>query len=329
MTRERIIDALERVGDRGVLQTELGYLLGLSPSTVSEILNELEVLNVIVRREIGKKIKKVWLKRMAPFPLENTIRAGILKASEYPHVLLALSEIQKEGVEVHLEVFENALDATSAAVSGRIDIVFSPMITQILFSLVTRRILIWASCGFNGGGLVLRRETIRRVASSEFSTMERVLSTMEELEGVEIKYSRSPKEMIEMFERGEVDAIAIWEPYISLMREKGYKTVYFSEKFGDYICCTAGVSKGFLEENREIFEKYMKIYKRVTEEIYERAEEASLLLNSALGISKRVLERSMKNFRFDWRIDRREIERALKSTGLSVNERRMREILLE
>ncbi|MBC7114056.1 MAG: hypothetical protein PWR09_778 [Archaeoglobi archaeon] len=329
MTRERIIEALGKVGERGILQSELGELLGLSPSTISEILNELEVLKIIVRREIGRKVKKVWLRKMAPFPLENTLRVGILRASEYPHVLLALSEIQNEGIETHLEIFENALDATSAAVSGRIDVVFSPMITQLVFSLVTRRMLIWASCGFNGGGLVLRGERIRRIASSELSTMERVLSTMERMEDAEIKYSRSAEEMIGMLERGEVDAIAIWEPYLSMMKERGYRTVYFSEKFGDYICCTAGVSSEFLEENREIFRKFAKIYKKASEEIEERFQEASMLLSSVLGIPKRIVEESMRNFKFDWRIDRKEIERALRSTGLSVNERRMREILLE
>jgi len=328
MSRERIVVTLEKCGAEGIYQSELSSLLNLSPSTISELLNDLEAAKIVTRREIGRRLKKVWLRRMAPFPLENTVRVGILKASEYPHVLLALSDLQKEGIEVHVEVFRNAPEATSAAVSGRIDLVFSPLITQMVFSLTTGRIFIWASCGFNGGGIVLGGDEIRRIGSSELSTMERALSTLSEFEGAEIRYYETPEEMIEALERGEVDAIAIWEPYISMMRERGFRAIYFSERLGDYLCCTAAVSSGFLEENKEIFRKYARAYRDAAERIDERFSEASLLLASQLNLPKRVVEEGMRNFKYGWKIEREEIERALRGIGLSVNESRMREILV-
>jgi|Deesub1362A_J573_1020465.scaffolds.fasta_scaffold05187_2 predicted transcriptional regulator len=326
MGREKIITVLEKWGVEGIQQSDLIDLLGLSPSSISEILNELERAGIVVRKEIGKKVKRVWLKRMAPFPIENVLRVGILKAVEYPHVLLALSDIQKEGVEVHLEVFKNAFEATSAAVSGRIDIVFSPFITQIMFSLVTRRIFVWASCGFKGGGVAFRDGEIKKVGSSELSTMEYTLKELSEFRETETKYYETPEEMIDAIEREEVDAIAIWEPYLSMMKERGYKVILFSEKIGNYPCCTAGVNKSFFEDNRELFMKYAKAYKNASELLKNRFEEATVLLHYHLNFPMRAVKEGMKNFGYGWKIEKEVIEGALRRMGFSVNEKRIKEV---
>jgi predicted transcriptional regulator len=115
--REKILNFLKVRGSDGVMQSEICLALRLSKSTVSEILKELEAKEEIVKEKIGRAYR-IWHADFAPFPVKR-IRIGILRAAEYPHVLLAAKKLN-----ARIIVFENALKLTKALASGSIDVGF-------------------------------------------------------------------------------------------------------------------------------------------------------------------------------------------------------------
>ena len=91
--RDKILSLLKSRGAEGILQGELSSLLKLSRSTVSGSLAELLREGMISRRRIGRKAYRVWLSDYAPFPIRRQIRVAILRAVEYPHVLLTVKAV--------------------------------------------------------------------------------------------------------------------------------------------------------------------------------------------------------------------------------------------
>ncbi len=261
---ERILKLLKDRKEEGILQSEIVSELGLSKSTVSEILRRLEEEGVVVRERVAGKSMRVWLSEYSPKPVRGLIRVGVLRASEYPHVLLAC-----EDLGARVKVFESAIDLTRALAFGSIDVGVSPFVTQTLFALTLRSIRIHRIVAYNGSGVVMKEDIKRckRFATSELSAMESNLKLFLERLGildVEFKYFSSPETMIDRFRKCEFDAMAIWEPYFTMM---DYYKIEFREVIGDFPCCSLASNvqfqdRGLLESFLNKLEGYAKDFDR-------------------------------------------------------------------
>jgi len=161
---EKILGLLRERKEEGILQSEISRVLGVSKSVVSEVLRRLEERGVIVRERVAGKSYRVWLSEFSPKPVEGLMRVGILRASEYPHILLACRDL---GARV--KVFDSAIDLTRSLSFGSIDIGVSPFVTQTLFALTLRSIKIHCVVAYNGSGLVMKKgvEKCRRFGEDE------------------------------------------------------------------------------------------------------------------------------------------------------------------
>ena len=298
--REKILSLLKARESDGAMQSEICTSLKLSKSTVSEILKELEAKGEVVKEKIGRAYR-VWHTDFAPFPVAR-VRVGILKAAEYPHVILAAKNLN-----ARIVVFENALKLTRALASGSIDIGFSPLITQVLFGLLLKSIKIHAVVAYNGSGVVSRKEIeeARSFATSELSAMESNLRLFIEKKGLEvekIRYFSSAERMISAFEQGEFDAVAVWEPYFSKLEGFKYE---FRDVIGDFPCCSMASNVAFYNLRREKVVEFKREMERCLKELNDKKAFEAL---SFFGFGRDVLEVALKRYKFSAEIGRKDVE---------------------
>ncbi len=315
---ERILRLIAERREEGILQSEIHKILGLSKSTVSEVLQRLEEEGKVVRERVAGKSMRVWLAEFAPKPVEGLMRVGVLRASEYPHVLLAC-----EDVGAIVKVFDSALELTKALSLGSLDVGVSPFVTQTMFALTLRSIRIHCIVAFNGSGVLMKRrlEDCKTFATSELSAMECNLKLFLERCGFDLselsfKYVHSPNSMIERFELCEFDAMAIWEPYFTMLRER-FEHVEFREVIGDYPCCSLASNVRFYEKRRDALETFIRKLRTYAEEFDE--ERASRVTAKLMGFDRDLVVKSFRSYRFSAEL-RREDFRFLENYGLKLTE---------
>ncbi|WP_457549866.1 DUF7343 domain-containing protein [Archaeoglobus sp.] len=289
---KRILEFLKRKGS--ALQSEIVKELGLAKSTVSEILRRLEGEGVIVRERIAGKSYRVWFFESSPKPCK-ILRVGILRASEYPHVILGLKML---GVRYHLKVFDSALELTKEIAGGRIDVGFSPFITQTVFALLLKSMKIHAVVALNGSGIAYKGDLreCKVFATSEFSAMESNLKLALETLGFDIynltfRYFDSIDKAINSFKSCEFDAIAIWEPYLQNFE----RVLHFKDVVGEYPCCSMASNVEFFRERRK---ELVELKKCIRDSIDEVGEDVAKKIAKLINFDWKLVYRSFDSYKF-------------------------------
>jgi len=279
---ERILSLLEASKERGELQSEISRKLNLSKSTVSEILSVLEEKKAVIRAEISPKSYRVWLTKYYPQPIEEVIRIGILKASEYVRVVSAGKK-----VGAIFRIYRNGIEAIKDLVHGVLDVAASPLITQAFFGVLMKNIKIFRAVAMNGSGVAF--SVGKGFGCSEFSTMERILRKFMKAKGINesIKFFDSPEDMIAEFPN--LYGIAIWEPYLSMLES----VEHFDSVLGDFVCCSLAANEDFLEVNKDLFDKFLEKYDNSS------PKEGIEPLAELTGFSKDLIAKSLSSYEFD------------------------------
>ena len=286
---------LESAKEEGILQSEIHEKLGLSKSTVSEILAWLEEEKEVVRKRVSGRSYRVWLSKYSPEPVEGVLRVGILKASEYPKVVGAAKKLGG-----YIRVYNSSIELTKDLVHGYVDIAASPFVTQAFFGVLMKTIKIVRKVAMNGSGVVYGNGS-EWWGCSEFSTMEQNLRKYMEVRGLgkKIRYFKSPESMVNSLD--ELGGIAIWEPYFTMLKRKKEP---FNEVLGDFVCCTLAVNEGFSEVNPEIEEEFLNQFDRM-----KAGSKEAEILSELLGFPADVIRRSFESYIFD--VDQSVTEREL------------------
>lgn len=295
-SKERVISILKEKGS--LPQSELLRLSGLSKSRLSEILSELEKEGIISRRRILGKNLEVSLSPT------RFLRLGIIRAAEYPFIMPFIKKMEDMGYIISVKIYENGIDLTRDLVTGRIDLGFSPVITQLIFSTIFGNIKIIAGGAKGGGGIV--GKACNKIASTVMSSME--IWAFNEVKDAEIIPSNSPDEMINYLERGIVNGIAIWEPYLSILEKRGYKT----HRFAPLHCCTLAV-RGNLD-----YEKIKRIYEEAFSWFKLSMDRWISSYSNLLNVDYNILKEASKNYEFDEYLDLKEFKNRLKSLGVFI-----------
>ena len=282
----RIKALLESAGEEGVLQSEIHEKLGLSKSTVSEILSWLEVEKEVVRKKVSGRSYRVWLSKYSPEPVEGLLRVGILKASEYPKVVAAADK-----VGAILRVYDSSIDLTKDLVHGHVDMAASPFVTQAFFGVLMKTIKIIRKVAMNGSGIVFSESESKWWGCSEFSTMERNLRRYMEVKSLEgnIRYFKSPESMINSLD--ELRGIVIWEPYFTMI--EGRKEP-FNEVLGNFTCCTLAVNLAFSEINPDLMEEFLNEFDRA-----KAGKKEAEMLSELIGFPADIIRKSFESYIFD------------------------------
>jgi len=316
---KRIVEFLKRKGC--ALQSEIVNELGLAKSTVSEILRKLENEGLVIRERVAGKSYRVWYFESSPKPCK-ILRVGILRASEYPHVVLGLKRL---GVRYNLKVFDSALELTKEIASGRIDVGFSPFITQTVFALLLKSIKIHAIIALNGSGIAYKGNLrdCKVFATSEFSAMESNLKFVLETLGFDIhnltfRYFDSIDFALKSFKSCEFNALAIWEPYL----QEFENVLYFKDAIGDYPCCSMASNLEFYKERRNLLAKLKACIRRSIKDVDEEvAKEIGKLIN----FDWKVVYRSFDSYKFVCDLNERYF-RFLENYGLKLTRENVKSV---
>ncbi len=315
--REKILKILLNAGKNGILQEDFTKKYGISKSTVSTIISRFEKEKIIVRKRIAGKSYRIWHVKYSPFPIGGILRVGIGKATEYPAVLLAYKDLKFP--KINLKIYKSAFALTKDLAEGYLDVGCSPLITQVLFALVYRNIKIRAGCGFRGGAIISRVQNPIIFGSSELSTMEFSLRSFIEKKGIhaQIRYFSSPIKMINALEKGDVDAIAIWEPFVTDLSQK-YRVTRLENILGRYPCCT--LASNIQVEDWKELQEFLKAYKRSVEELPLRKNEAISLQSKILRIGKERIKRAFDGFDYDWKLNMNVASHFLENFGIKLTD---------
>lgn len=284
------------LAERGsLLQSELVKLTGLSKSRVSEILSELEREGFIDKRVIAGKNLEISLRR--------SIRIGIIKAAEYPFIVPFYKRLKDAGFIPKIVVYNNGVELTKDLALGKLDIGFSPVITQLIFSKAFPIKIV--AGGAKGGAGVIGEGC--RVGSTVMSSME--VWTLSEMKDAQIVPFNSPEEMIRALRERKVRSIAIWEPFFSSLKVEGFKV---SHVFEPMHCCTMGVREGLDDE------KIKRIYEESFTWFTESKDRWIPDYANLLGEDYNVMSRAVQSYTFDSYLDLKEVENNLKKSGIYI-----------
>jgi predicted transcriptional regulator len=309
---KKILYLLQSSGEKGVLQSEIPEILDLSKSTVSEILHALESEGKIIREKVSTKSFRVWMTENYPNPIPGVLRIGILKSTEYFYVILSAL---KCGALIRL--FDDPVDLTRAVSQGKVDIAASPILTQTMMGILMKTFRIVRIVAKNGSGLALRGEN-GIYGTTEISTMDRNLRKYLSKIGKKrfrITYFNSPESIVDNLKKGLIDGVAIWEPYLTILRRQGYRVEYFRDILGDHFCCSICVNNESLRINgefiQEFFEEYDTYCKQNSDEYRKVAE--------VLDFDEDVVRESLKSYSFCLTPGMDEIIDYIKDSGLEVS----------
>ncbi|QGA54840.1 MarR family transcriptional regulator [Sulfolobus sp. E5-1-F] len=295
-SKDKVISILKEKGS--LPQSELGKLSGLSKSRLSEVLSELEKEGIIKRRKVLGKNLEVSLSQ------DRFLRLGIIRAAEYPFIIPFIKNLENRGYNVTVKIYENGIDLTKDLVEAKLDLGLSPIITQMIFLTIYRNIRIIGGGAKGGGGII--GKTCTRIASTVMSSME--MWAFREFRNIEIIPSYSSYQMLDFLEKGVVDGIAIWEPFLSILERKGYKV----HRFTPLHCCTLAVRDNMdWEKIRGIYEESFSWFKSSMDRWISS-------YSNLLNIDYNILKEASKNYEFDYYLDLNEFKNTLKNTGIFV-----------
>lgn len=357
--KKEILDILTAVGEEGIYQAEIPTKLTLSTTYISMLLKELEKESrIIKRKEIGKA-NRIWLFNNAP--KEESVREldkkthlypvylGFVPAAEYAALFFAEKTIfEKYGINLKLIQFQNVEDATLALGKGILDLCVTPVITQIAVALRTGSLKIIAGAGREGSAIMIRKDLFcksicnvddlkdKRIGSSKLSAMEMNLRTTLENNGLDsyadckIIFYNSPDVMYNALKTGKIDAVSIWEPYITKLESEnlGKVLLWYSESFPELPCCTLATNANFLEGNAWLIDKFMNGYNEAFEQIAKNRDMAIKCVANKLKINERLVRKGYDHFIYSPFISEKDINAVVRSYRLRLtDEREIRKIL--
>ena len=292
MLREKVLDVL--FGEE-ITQKELTSRLKSSRSRISEVLKQLEREKLINRKRVSERTVLVSLNH------SRTLRVGIVRSSEYVHVVSALYEL-KERVPFRLKVYDNSLEALRDLVTGYQDIVASPMVSGYFFHLIDNNIKPIAGVAMGGAGLIKRSER-GKIGTTPLSRMDK---DSREYKNYERTYYKSIEDILHAYRKREIDAAEIWEPFLSMNKGIG--------KSPSGMCCCL-----FTQVNdRKSIDSFLENYLKSIEAGLPRTKRKWIanILGDLIGVREKAIDSSFDSYIFTASISRVDVENQIASFGL-------------
>ncbi|QGR19031.1 DUF7343 domain-containing protein [Stygiolobus azoricus] len=291
-----ILELIRKYGE--LKQSDLVNLSGISKSRVSEILTELEKKGIIERKKLAGRNLIVRLSS------RKFLTLGIIKAAEYPFIIPFIKLLKDRGYSVDVKVYNNGLEVTKDLSMGKLDMALSPVVTQLLFQKIFNNFKIIAG-GAKGGGAILGEPSCNYIATTSLSSME-FWSLLYDPEASLIEFS-SPEDMINAMRKKEVKKLSIWEPYVTILSNEGFRIIH---RFEPLHCCTLAIRNGLDSEY------FKEIYEQAFTSFLHNKDRWIQDYSSIVNIDYPVLKKSVENYVFDPYLDLNEIRRNMRKSGI-------------
>ncbi|MGC9193357.1 MAG: ArsR family transcriptional regulator [Thermoplasmata archaeon] len=284
-------------------QRELWQALKISRSYLSELLKDMEKEGLISKKKVSERTVIVGINRT------KTIRVGVLKASEYAAVYLTAHDLGNLNIEITL--YNNGLEELTALETGKIDIAFAPIISGFMLHIIDDHLVVAAACARGGSGIAYHKKN-GDIGSTMFSTMDLKSRIYADFNVDKIRYFDSPEDLIKNFQDKKLNAIAIWEPYFSMLNSKNKKIIG-----ADKICCGAMILKDSINRSiRQFLNRFIENSALLN--TGKRRDLAAKLMHEKLEIDANIILESMKNYNFDTSITEKDLTNIINNFGIKV-----------
>lgn len=320
MPRRRVAeDAVSRLVAEvgGLTQADISRATGLAPSTVSDIVRKLEAKGVVYRVKRGKQVY-VYPSLSPIRGGGRRLRLGMIRAGEYVFVAPLAKILKRDhGITVEVAVYDNGLQVLQDLVEGKLDVALAPLVTELLFYMLTRRLRIVGGGAGGGASLLLSHAGQRQgVAVTTASSMELCLYMLsKDASWSEIKYKERGEDIVRALLKGEVGAAVLWEPYATRAVLRGVKRAEQCLDAGLTHCCALAVSSGLSDEDIELVKRaYLEAFDRFRTDVSTWCQWYAALT----GLSADEVKLAIPFYRYDPIIEVSEVLAMLRKAGLKL-----------
>ncbi|MHB8372684.1 MAG: hypothetical protein ACYDAO_07620 [Thermoplasmataceae archaeon] len=295
-----VLQKLNEQKSEGLLQADMEGMLKFSRSYVSETLKELKNENIIVMRNVSKKIKRAWLTEYYPGIPDGLVRVGVLRSSEYVKSILALYKIfELENRKLIVHAYESVAELLKDLSSSILEIAMAPFYSSVLYSLIEGNPII--SPIAYGGSAIVSKGNNQTCYISEISTMAKLAQVyFHDKPNVELKsYGNMKMNISEFLSNGGY--MTLWEPYLSLLTSDPEIKVAcnYEDILKNIPCCLISLNKEFFRKNVDIAKRislidYDKISTDSNQKLNNKMEEIALIL----GFDKEILKVTSDRYKF-------------------------------
>ena len=320
-SRARVLNLL-RSNPWGLRQADIARALGLSRSRVSEIVRELERAGLVKRVREGSVELVVPVDRGArgPRELSRRVRLGIVWSSEYPFIAVFAKLLRDRiGADLQVVVYSNGLDATWDLIGGRIDLVLSPLVTQVLFYSLTSALRIIGGGAAGGASVFYNPRGVPGVTSStRASTMDLCISrASKELgygESVRLYQARG-SDIVHSIELGRAQLVAVWEPLATRLRMEGFREVATCLELGIVHCCTLAAPS---DMEWEELKRLAMLYQEAINTFARNPEPWIEWYSARVGIEASAVRKALSSYVYVPYVDVEGAVKMLRDAGVSV-----------
>jgi NitT/TauT family transport system substrate-binding protein len=257
--------------------------------------------------------------KRAPATVEPlTIAVGTLPHFALIHVAQAKGYFAAEGLAVTLQPHPFGKVALEALIAGKADLATCAAMPLVFAELGGSRLSVLSSISTstrssavarkaagisNGGDLTGKRIGVTLGTSGDFFLDTFLLRHRVDRKAVRF-VNLMPGEMAGALERGEVDAVAIWEPTVRDLQQRfgGGVTTFFEETLLAELSVLVG-RRGFAQQRPEAAKRVLRALLSAEAFFREDSKEARRLAIAALGGERGDLDELLRLFDFRVRLD--------------------------
>lgn len=321
---DTVIDLLEIRKENGVWQNEIESISGYSRSHLSETVTKLEQEKRVIRRKEGNILNRVWSAMYFPGRVEGTIRAGILRSTEYFPLIQVIEQTCKDyGNRLSVRVFDSSVEMMESLYTGSIEIAMSPAVTQITYAAIRGSLNFITAIASGGSGIYENPDSNSKYCSgSEISTMALLTKKFLESHGdIVYKPYRSPLEGISAFVSGKVKYIATWEPYSSKLESEhnvklvaGYESLLHSLP-----CCIMSCADAVLAELGKIMHSIADKYRSMGDDVIQKSVSVQRTFRIFSGGFSGHIRESLKKYSYNIPLDQNIIRKIAEENGILIS----------
>lgn len=333
VTLRKALSVIRKEGRYGIQQKEVEVALGISKSYCSEIISTLERTGSVRRVEGHGNSVVVYSIEYFPGQLDDALRIGLLKSSEYiPILTLFLSICASRELRPLVRFYNGTRELLNDLRFHSIDFCLAPTLSLVQSAALGGEIKVLTGLASGGSGVVEKNGTEKlEILSTEASSMVSMApwgAGKESLSG--IRSYENPVDGLRKFRGGMCGRIAIWEPYFSklLSEPTNHPLLRYEDVLDNFPCCSIATSGDFYRKNQELTQSFSSEYVKLDLRSLKRMPDFS----KALGILARVtkltkgfIEKTLDSYNFKSTLIRRS---SLSRLGISLSLRQEKEIFL-
>lgn len=208
----------------------------------------------------------------------DKVNVGYLASPEHLLYFVAKEKgfFAEEGIDAELFQFTNSAEGLNATIANKLDVGSFGVSAPLAFTAKGADLVVIG--GQNSGACALvcapeRYEELKeinnyrgkKIASVRLSTADVIFRGALLDAGIDwrkgdatIIEMESPAATMEALKKGSVDAALIWTPFVAMSEDMGVKiAMQITELFENNVCCRQAVTRANLEQNPELWQRFM------------------------------------------------------------------------